>query len=358
MSAKPPPRTSHPFFMYEHIQSQPEAFREVVERHRLLLPKLSEQVRAAAKVYLVGIGTSHHAAQIGGHLFRIFAPNCNCEIWHAFDFCLYGPQLKENDVVVVVSHRGTKQFSLRALEKAEKVGCTTAIITGKENQTPAMGLDFSFQTVGQENSSAHTVSFFGAVGVLVELVRQVSSSASLEPAVDKVVEAISTCLNHEEQMAKWAAQIQSARRIWLVGSGPTATIATEAALKIKETSYLQAEGLSVESLIHGPFQCCESEDVFVLLVFGPAAERMIGLSEMIQTIGARQFIVHDVATGFESEPTDICKLPTVPEPFEALTSLIPMQLLTYHLAIQVGKDPDGFRLEDPRFANAVSCVTM
>ena len=116
MTEKPQTRDEHPFFMFDHVQSQPEAFREVARRSRSLLNELSQDVAAARKVYLVGIGTSYHATQFGGHLFRVYAPQVDCEVWHAFDFCLYGPRLVENDVVIVVSHRGTKQFSLRALD--------------------------------------------------------------------------------------------------------------------------------------------------------------------------------------------------------------------------------------------------
>ena len=131
-------------------------------------------------------------------------------------------------------------------------------------------------------------------------------------------------------------------------------------MKIKETSYLQAEGLSVEALLHGPFQCCEAEDLFVLIAPGGAAQaRILELSKMITVIGAKLVLVtDDVAALDQSGTTDTCVVPAVREPFESLTCLMPLQLFTYHLALQRGTNPDSFRLDDPRFAAAMARVKL
>ena len=216
-------RTSHPFFMYDHIRVQPAAFADVVDRNSAPLAALAEEVSACRKMFLVGIGTSYHAAQIGGHLFRVFAPSVACEVWHSFNFSLYGPMLSADDLVVAVSHRGVKQFTLRALEHAKEVGCTTAMITGQGAPPPPMKLDAVYHTVEQEKSAAHTFSHVGAVGVLAELTRQVAGNVSLdvELLTKTIPAALAAGLASEKQMSRWAAEHQQRRRIWLIGTGPS-----------------------------------------------------------------------------------------------------------------------------------------
>ena len=163
----------------------------------------------------------------------------------------------------------------------------------------------------------------------------------------------------EAQMAGWAAEFQASRRIWPVGAGPTAVTAHEAALKIKETSYLQAEALSVEALLHGAFQCCEAEDLFVLIApTGPAQARMRELPAMIRDISAQCLVLTDNAAAFEGDVTDCCVVAATPAPFESLICLPPLQLFAYHLALVRGTNPDCFRLDDPRFAAAMARVKL
>ncbi len=122
--------------------------------------------------------------------------------------------------------------------------------------------------------------------------------------------------------------------------------AQEVALKIKETSYLQAEGMPTETMLHGPFQCVEAEDLFVLVApSGAARERTLEVAELAEEIGAPCVVVGD-------DPTAELAVPGVPEPFSALTCLVPLQFFAYHLALARGTNPDGFRADDPRFARA------
>ncbi len=123
--------------------------------------------------------------------------------------------------------------------------------------------------------------------------------------------------------------------------------AQEVALKIKETSYLQAEGMPTETMLHGPFQCVEADDLFVLVApTGAARERTVEVAELAEEVGAPYVIVGgDAASGKLT-------VPEVPEPFSALTCLVPLQFFAYHLALVRGTNPDSFRAEDPRFARA------
>ncbi len=170
---------------------------------------------------------------------------------------------------------------------------------------------------------------------------------------EEIPEALRVALGTEEQAAALARENVGRRRIWLVGGGPSAVTATETALKIKETSYLQAEGMPTETMLHGPFQCVEADDLFVLIApSGAARERTLEVAELAEEVGARYLILGDGTTETRPAAAGLLRMPEVPEPFSALSCLVPLQLFAYHLALARGTNPDSFRGDDPRFARA------
>ena len=354
------PRSSHPFFMYDHIQAQPRAFGDVIANNRSAVQSLADRLSACRRLFLVGIGTSFHAAEIGRYLLRSHAPDVPCEVWHSFDFAHFGPRLEAEDAVLAISHRGSKKFTRASLERAGTAQCHTSLVTG-QGFAPTSDIDAVIETIEQEQSSAHTVSHVAAVAILAELARQFGrGNATDDVHTARMPDALRAGLEREQQMQRWAAEYHSRRRLWLIGAGPTAVTAREIALKIKETSYLQAEGLAIETLLHGPFQCCEADDLFVLIApGGPMAERFATLTSMIAEIGAAKLLVTDAPDEYESSSADQrCVVPRLPTSYTALTHLVPLQLFTYHLAIERGTNPDVFRLDDPRFKAAIAHVEL
>ncbi len=349
-------RREHPYHMHDAIQAQPEAFARAARRNEDAADRLAAGAASCRRLFLVGIGTSHHAALVGEHLFRLYGGGIDVRALHSFDFALYGPELAAEDCVVAVSHRGTKRYTALALGRAREVGCKTALITG-EGDAPTPDVDFVFRTVAQERSAAHTVSYAGAVAVLALLAGRLGRHRAGRETLgagllqDEVPAALRAALGTEDGAAGLAGEHLDRRRIWLVGGGPNAVTAAETALKIKETSYLQAEGLPTETMLHGPFQCVEAEDLFVLIApGGPARERTLEIAGLAAGVGSAVLVVDDGAG--DAPDGSRLSVPSVPEPFAALTCLVPLQLFTYHLALARGTNPDSFRAEDPRFAKA------
>jgi glucosamine--fructose-6-phosphate aminotransferase (isomerizing) len=136
--------------------------------------------------------------------------------------------------------------------------------------------------------------------------------------------------------------------------------AQEIALKIKQTSYLQAEGMPIEAMLHGPFLCAEPEDLFVLIApAGAAQPRVIEFAGALREVGAPTLVVSDgTPEALRQETAGWCPVPAVPEPFTALTCLVPLQLFAYHLALRRGTNPDVFRRDDPHFARAHARVQL
>jgi glucosamine--fructose-6-phosphate aminotransferase (isomerizing) len=351
-------RTQHPFHMYDAIQAQPEAFASVVHEREGMLRQLAEDLVSCDRLFLVGIGTSYHAAQHGEYLVRANATGISAQAWHAFDFALYGPRLTARDAVIGISHRGNKFYAVRALEQARATGCRTALITGQGVSDESA--DVVVHTVPQEASAAHTVSHVAAVAVLAGLAAYLGEQEDSPHRLQRAYlqcefpDSLRTALKAERTMADLANAHRTRRRIWLVGGGPGAVAAREAALKILETSYLQAEGLSVEGLLHGPFLAAGPEDVFVLVApAGPAQARVLELAGVARELGVPYIVVSDGTPDTPREDASgWCEVPAAPEPLAALTCLLPLQLFAYHLALACGTNPDAFRLDDPRFARA------
>jgi glutamine---fructose-6-phosphate transaminase (isomerizing) len=351
-------RNSHPYHMHDAILAQPEAFVRVVERNKAAVDELAARIASCERVVLAGIGTSHHAVQVGEHLMRAYGGGIDVRAAHSFDLALYGPESRPEDCLLAVSHRGAKRYTALALEKAREAGCPTALITGEGGSGEGRA-DAVFRTVEQEESSAHTVSYTGAVAVLALLAGRLghhrTGSATLpdETLRERVPDALRTALGTEEEVAALAREHVGRRRIWLLGGGPSAVTATETALKIRETSYLQAEGMPTETMLHGPFQCVEADDLFVLIApSGAAMERTLEVAELIEEIGAAYLIFGDDTTEARPSAAGVVRVPEVPEPFSALSCLVPLQLFAYHLALARGTNPDTFRVDDPRFARA------
>lgn len=348
------PRRGHPYHMHDAILAQPEAFARVVDSNEEGANGLAAS--SWRRIFLVGIGTSHHAALIGEHLFRLHGGGVDVRAVHSFDFALYGPELAAEDCVICVSHRGTKRYTALALRRAREAGCATALITGEGDH--GRSADHVFTTVAQEKSPAHTVSHTTAVAVLALLAARIgeqragSGTMAEDLLRHKVPAALRGALETEDGAADLAREHVSRRRIWLAGGGPAAAVAVETALKIKETSYLQAEGMPTEALLHGPFQCVEAEDVFVLIApEGAAGERTLELAGLAREVGSSVVVVDD---GVVEMPEGAARLsvPPLPEPLSALACLVPLQLFAYHLALARGTNPDSFRTDDERFARA------
>ena len=351
-------RTRHPFHMYDAIFEQPEALVSVLERNRAGLDEFAAGVPSCKRLFLVGIGTSYNAARVGEHLVRAYCGGLDVRAINSFDFGLYGPDLAPEDCVVAISHRGSKRYTALALERARESGCRTALVTGEGSSTSAVA-DAVFETVAQERSSAHTVSYTGAICVLAQLAWRLgyyrNGSDPFPEAFlrNELPEALRTALGTEDAVAARAREHVGRRRIWLVGGGPSAVTAEEISLKIKETSYLQAEGVPTETMLHGPFQCVEAEDLFVLVAPAGAAQgRTLEVAQLAAEIGGACLLVGEGTTGSSARTEALLVVPEVPEPFSALTCLLPLQLFSYHLAFARGTNPDSFRAEDPRFARA------
>src|SRR5205823_4005507 len=187
--------------------------------------------------------------------------------------------------VVVVSHRGSKRYSVEALAKARGGGGVGVAITGKGAEGLASA-DYLLQTVDQEKSAAHTVSYTCALALLAALAAAIGDNDDLVQELQAIPDQLALLLG-QESWAELAARFADRRRYWFVGGGPNAATAYEAALKMSEANHATALGLGCEQFLHGPWAALEPGDVvFLIAPPGPAHERCLAVARVAKEVGA------------------------------------------------------------------------
>jgi glutamine---fructose-6-phosphate transaminase (isomerizing) len=355
-------RTQHPYFMYDAIMRQPEAIAETLRKHSAQAQELASMIVKKRRLYLVGIGTSWHAALVAQHWFRRFGSgDLEVQAWHSFEFCAYPPPLRRDDVVIVVSHRGTKTYSYLALEMARGAGPYTIAITSSDPGPRIQSADSVLNTVDQERSAAFTVSYTTALAVLALLSIGLGSLTDssedvpyLRAQLEQVPTVISQVLAQQRVIQQAVRRFQYRQRFISVGWGPNVANAYEAALKLKETSAVDSEGLQVEQLLHGPFCAVDHRSMITLIAPpGPGYERAMDVSRAAAEVDAPVWaLVQEGDTLLSKLTADSFRVPNMPEFWSPLAYVVPLQLFTYYLSLTRGSNPDLFRQNNPKQAAA------
>jgi glucosamine--fructose-6-phosphate aminotransferase (isomerizing) len=346
--------------MYDAIRAQPELIRRALAANAAALDEAAADLRAAGRLIVTGIGTSFHAATLGAEFLRILGAPVEARAVHAFEFAEYHADPPPGSAVIVVSHRGTKGYSLRSLEKARAAGALTIAVTSTETAEGIRAAGRLLLTCEQEASAAHTKSYTCALALLGALAARLAGDDGARAALAGVSGLLEGLLQAEAAIERLARAHAERSRWILAGGGPHAVTASEIALKLRETSYVAAEGHQVEQLLHGPLCAVDGECLVVgIAPPGPSRTRCRELLRAARTIGA--FTVALCAEGDEELAHTAeawIALPPVPEVWSPLVTVVPLQLLCYHLALARRANPDTFRLDHPRYKEAYSRVRL
>ena len=341
--------------MYQTILRQPADLRRVLGSWDDARAA-GQRVAAASRVYIVGIGTSYHAALMGGWCMRWLGVDARAV--SSFDFARYPETfgLTGDDVVIVLSHSGAKQFSLAALEIARRAGAVLLSVGGLEAEHP--GSELILRTTERERSAAFTSSHTTAMTVLAQVATEAAAASAqadtLRSAVMVLPDQIEEILGREQDLDA-LAQATVAQHTYVVGGGPSEVTALEAVIKAREAAYVRVDGMALEQFIHGPMICLQAEDHVVLInVDGESKARNTDALALFRTLGASVTVVgqgvDDEAPGF-----------AVPETLEVLSPIlttVPMQLWAWRMATLKGLDPDTFRRQEPRFQAGVGAIQL
>ena len=360
MTTTAAPRTAHPYLMHDAILEQPEAIGRILAEEGQSVDALARIATGSARIHIVGIGASWHAALVGEYLLRTIGTREDTRAWNSFEFCTTPPRLGGQDTVIVLSHRGTKTYSAQSLELARHHGAKTAIVTAIGSAADAGLADVVVRTCKPETSSAFTVSHTSAMTVLAMLAARLGGSSADQAAssfsteLERLPDLVAGALSQESAVREWAGGSKGVERFYFAGWGPNASTAYETALMMKESSYTTTEGFQLEQYLHGPFVSTD-EGCQVTFIAPPiaGADRVLDLIGAVKAVGAGTVAIVQQDDGARSGLVDtVIEVPPTSELLSPLVYLVPLQLFTYWLAVELGRNPDVFRLNDPKHVAA------
>jgi len=309
-----------------------------------------EELAKAKRVLLLGQGTALHAAMIGEYLFEGLA-GIPTEVEFASEFRYRNPIVEEGTVAIAVSQSGETADTLAAIQEAKRRGALTFGAVNVVGSTISRDTDAGvYLRVGPEIGVASTKAFIGQVAVLTMLATYVGRRhhlgrdvmSELLSALETIPSHITTVLDQSDHILNVTKGVVN-RDNWLfLGRGTNYPVALEGALKLKEISYIHAEGMPAAEMKHGPIALIDKGmPVVIVATKGSQYEKVIGNMEEVRSRGGH---VIAVATEGDLDITkhcdDVFYVPDVPEPLQPLLTVIPLQLLAYHAAVLRGKDVD------------------
>ena len=347
-------------FMLKEIFEQPECLtncmrgRINVEHDHVTLSALIDyrsKLLNAKRIIIVACGTSWHAGLIGKQLIETFC-RIPVEVEYASEFRYRNPVVNENDVVIAISQSGETADTLAAVELAKAKGAFIyGICNAIGSSIPRATDTGTYIHVGPEIGVASTKAFTGQVTVLTMFALALANAKGTikhEEYVQTVKELaeipnmIKEMLKVNDQIADMARTFTYARNFLYLGRGFSYPVALEGALKLKEISYIHAEGYPAAEMKHGPIALIDSDMPVVAIATQNGMYEKVRSN--IQEIKARQGRVIALVTKGDTTISHIAdaviELPETMECLEPLVATIPLQLLAYHIAVCKGKDVD------------------
>jgi len=310
-----------------------------------------EQLLSAKRMIIVACGTSWHAGLIGKQLIENLC-RIPVEVEYASEFRYRNPVVGKGDVVIAISQSGETADTLAAVELAKSKGAFIyGICNAIGSSIPRATNTGSYIHVGPEIGVASTKAFTGQVTVLVMLALALGKEKGTVAEADyreivrglnEIPEKMKEVLKLNERVADLSRTFTYARNFLYLGRGFSYPVALEGALKLKEISYIHAEGYPAAEMKHGPIALIDSDmPVVVVATHNNMYEKVLS---NIQEIKARKGRV--IALVSKGDNTiamladEVIELPDTLECLEPLIATIPLQLLAYHVAVCKGKNVD------------------
>jgi glucosamine--fructose-6-phosphate aminotransferase (isomerizing) len=305
----------------------------------------------ANRLIIVACGTSWHAGLVGEYLIEDLA-RINVEVEYASEFRYRNPIVRENDVVIAISQSGETADTLAALELAKSKGATILGICNVVGSSISRVTDAgSYTHAGPEIGVASTKAFTAQVTVLTLMALSLASKKgtiserdfhTLLTELEAIPEKVKKVLESNSHILKIADEYKDAKNALYLGRGSSFPVALEGALKLKEISYIHAEGYPAAEMKHGPIALIDEEmPVFVIATKGNSYEKVVS---NIQEVKARKgkiiAIVTEGDTAVKKIADHIIEIPETNEALVPLLATIPLQLLSYHIAVMRGCNVD------------------
>lgn len=347
-------------FMLKEIYEQPRSIKDCM-RGRIYpeegkvqlggIKEFAEKLKNIDRIIIVACGTSWHAGLVGEYLIEEYA-RIPVEVEYASEFRYRNPIITEKDVVIAISQSGETADTMAAIEMAKERGATIFGICNVAGASiPRLTHAGVYTHAGPEIGVASTKAFTAQVTVLTLMAfymaqqkGTITTSKLIEllTELDNIPEKIQIALESNDLIKEVAEKIKDSTNCLFLGRGSGFPVALEGALKLKEISYIHAEGYPAAEMKHGPIALIDEEmPVVFIATQNSSYEKVIS---NIQEVKARKGKVIAIVTQGDTEVkkmADYCiEIPDANEAFLPLIATIPLQLLSYHIAVMRGCNVD------------------
>ena len=350
---------NHRHFMQKEIFEQPIVVAQTLSSYlrpfeqKVALPAMEHSFADVPRVTIVACGTSFYAGMVAKYWFERFA-RVPVELDIASEFRYRDPVLEPGGLALFISQSGETADTLAALRHARQEGQRIAVVVNVPTSSMAREADLLLPThAGPEIGVASTKAFTCQLAVLAALAAKFAidkgrmSEAEEREIVGHLAEApaaMNAALGHDEEIERIAPLIAGARDVLYLGRGADYPLAMEGALKLKEISYIHAEGYAAGEMKHGPIALIDDNvPVIVLAPSGPLFEKTVSNMQEVQARGGKVVLISD-AEGLAAASDDRLlakiEMPRVHPLIAPLVYAIPVQLLAYHVAVAKGTDVD------------------
>jgi glutamine---fructose-6-phosphate transaminase (isomerizing) len=345
-------------FMQKEIFEQPTVVAQTLRSYlrpvemQVALPLIDFDISAVERVTIVACGTSYYAGMVAKYWFEQFA-RVPVDIDFASEFRYREPVLTPGGLALFISQSGETADTLAALRHCKAEGQTIAVVVNVPTSSMAREADLLLPThAGPEIGVASTKAFTCQLAVLAALA---AHFAVKKGRIDREQEAeivrhlleapacLNAALDHDDEIAAMAHLIAPARDVLYLGRGPDFPLALEGALKLKEISYIHAEGYAAGEMKHGPIALIdEAVPVIVLAPSGPLFEKTVSNMQEVRARGGKIVLISDRAGLAEAGEGCLAtiEMPRVHPLIAPLVYAVPVQLLAYHTACAKGTDVD------------------
>lgn len=347
-------------FMLKEIYEQPRSVKDSMrgrlhaENGEVKLGGIVEheaKFKNAKRIIFIACGTSWHAGLVGEYLFEEFA-RIPVEVEYASEFRYRNPIIYPDDIVIAISQSGETADTLAAIELAKAKGATiVGVCNVVGSSIPRATHAGSYTHAGPEIGVASTKAFTAQVTVLTLMALHVARIKGTMPEsryrqilfeMEAVPNKIEEVLKLNDKIKEIALKYKDASNALYLGRGYTFPVALEGALKLKEISYIHAEGYPAAEMKHGPIALIDEEmPVFVIATKGANYEKVVS---NIQEVKARKGKVIAVVTAGDKDVKGMAdytiEIPETDEALVPLISVVPLQLLSYHIAVMRGCNVD------------------
>ncbi len=329
-------------FMLKEIHEQPAVARELLHvlEESQSLPAMLERIKKARHVYLIGCGTSYHACQAGSVYFSQLAKTTAIPVVATQFMAQYLPAVGCEDVGIFVSQSGETKDVLNAIYAARESGMTCYALSNVIGSTlTRVAAEWVPLCCGYEISVPATKTFTNQIIAFIYMAYRLGGLDT--HALDQLPALMETTLQDSEPQVKaLTPAINAWNDLYCLGYGATYAMALEGALKLKEITYAHCEGMLSTEFKHGPLSAV-TKGFPILFLAGPQDVPLIvsGLNE-VSCRGGRGIVIGDEDERLRANASDLITLPKTNPLFSSLLAVLPLQLLSYQMAIARGFDPD------------------